>query len=493
YEENSNDPLLNFRMGECYIKVKEMDKALKHLESVEGLDSLAYRDLFLLLGQAYHYEGRVDEAIDAFYNYKDQLEKRKIKLSDSEKHYVNVLLKQCLTAKELMKNPVNVKIKNVGKNINSEYTDANPSITADGKTLIFTSRRPGTTGGKIDPSVEEYYDDIYMSKWDDKTNSWGPCTQLKEPINTDGHDANLSITPDGTKIFLYKNIRGETKSGDIYISEIEDDGSWGNPKPFENEYVNSTYFESSAVISADGNKMFFVSERERGGYGNGDIYVSEKVGEVWGKPENLGPVVNSVEDEIGIFIHPDGKTLFFTSKGHNTMGGYDVFMTVLEDGVWSVPVNLGYPINTTKDEIHFVFTTDRQTAYQTSNRDEAMGKYDILEIDMSNYFEENTQIDKDVAESFTGPVLSILKGAVVDAVTSKPISTNIKITDLANKEEKIVTSNQKCEYFITLPAEKKYEIQVEAPGYKPLNVKFKLPVGEGDTYVLTKHLVLTKK
>ncbi|MBI4648450.1 MAG: PD40 domain-containing protein [Bacteroidia bacterium] len=490
--DHPDDALLNFRMGECFVKIKLMDTALVYLEKASHTDTMVSRNLFLILGQALHYKGKVDEAIEAYYSYKNRLDSRKIKLLESEKQYVNELLRQCLTAKELMQKPVKVKITKLGNNINSEYTDANPSVTADGKTLIFTSRRPGTTGGKIDPECEEYFDDIYMSKWDNKTRTWGACIQFGPPLNTEGHDANLSISPDGRQILLYKNITGETQSGDIYISTLDEEELWSKPKPFASKNINSSFFESSSCLSADGNTLFFVSERVRGGFGNGDIYISKKMGEEWSKPENLGSVVNSIGDEIGIYIHPDGKTLFFSSDGHNTMGGYDVFMTVFEDGRWSEPVNMGYPINTTRDEIHFILATDRKKAYLSSSRESESGKTDIFEVDMSQFLEENKQITESVVASISGPILSILKGSVVDD-EGKPVQTNIYLEDMATNEKSVITSNEKGEYFATLPADRRYEIKVEAKGFKPMAFKFKLPKGEGETFTLTKHIILNKK
>ncbi|OFX60323.1 MAG: hypothetical protein A2046_02670 [Bacteroidetes bacterium GWA2_30_7] len=263
--------------------------------------------------------------------------------------------------------------------------------------------------------------------------------------------------------------------------------------PIDEKLINSTYFESSACITSDGNTIFFVSER-LDGYGNSDIYTSKKEGTGWGKPVNIGSVINTIDDEIGVFIHPDGKTLFFSSNGHNTMGSYDIFMSVFKDGVWSIPVNMGYPINTTKDEIHFVLSTDGKTAYLSSSRDGGNGKTDIYQVDMTNYYKANKNIDKDLVNKLTGPTLSIVKGSIVDAETSLPVIIELIIKDTEdNKEIAKVSSNEKGEYFITLPSEKKYEIIVNNNKYKPLDIKFKLPKGTNETYTLTKHILLNKK
>jgi len=489
YKTNAENLQLNYRMGECYVFIKEMDKAILHLEKVIANDTIDKKNAYFYIGEAYQYEGKIDDAKQAFLNFKSSLSEKQL-----EKHQVNDLFAQCLTAQELIAKPVNVKITNLGDNINSNFTDACPSVSADGKTLIFTSRRPENTGGLIEPSNDEYFDDIYISSWDNASKSWTKAIQIPGKINTNGHDANTSISPDGKKVFVYKNVTGVTKSGDIYVSTKEDDVNWAEPIPVDEKNVNSTYFESSACITADGNTMYFVSERLKDGYGNGDIYMAVKEGTAWGKPVNLGSIINTIEDEIGVFVHPDGKTLFFSSKGHNTMGGYDIFMSVFKNGSWSSPINMGYPVNTTKDEIHFVLSTDGKTAYLSSTRSEGKGKTDIYSVDMSKYYDENSKIDEQTTTVLSGPALSIIKGSVVDGETSEPIQVEIIIFDAdENKEVTKITSNEKGEYFITLPAEKKYQFVVNQSKYKPLDIKFKLPKGVGETYTMTKHLILNKK
>ncbi len=486
YPENSQ---LNYRMGQCYVETNKMDSALSHLNIATQTDTTIKGEAYFLSGKAYQYMGDLDKAIDNFYKYKSKLSPKQ-----NERDFVNVLLQQCLTAKDLMANPVNVKITNLGTNINTKYVDACPSITADGKTLIFTSRRPENTGGLIDPYSENYYDDIYISTYDDATKEWSLAKNIGAPINTDAHDANMSISPDGNTIFIYKNVENVTKSGDIYYSTRKPTGEWSETKPLEGKYTNSTYFESSACITPDGNTIYFVSEREKEGFGHGDIYYVKKEGKEWGKPINLGSPINTVYDEIGVYIHPDGKTLFFSSNGHKTMGGYDIFMSALgDDGKWSEPINLGYPLNTTRDEIHFVLGTERKTAYISSNRDDGYGLYDIYKVDMSYYFRSNKNIPENIATAISGPPLSILKGKVTDGESNQPIKATIIIKDVVDEKTNITESDENGEYFITLPADKKYEIIVKTKGYKNLNVKFKLPRGESDTYTMVKHLLLTKE
>ncbi len=489
YVKAPGNAQLNYRMGMCFIELQQMDTAIYHLNKALKIDTTTNYKAYYALGRAYQYNGKLNDAIDNYYIYKTKLSPK-----ENERNFVNIYLHQCLTAKNLMANPVNVKIKNVGKAINSIYVDASPSITADGQTLIFTSRRPDNTGKNIDPANEDYYDDVYISKYNKEAKVWLQAENMGKPINTEFHDANLSISPDGNMIFIYRNRLNVTKSGDIYVSKKKSDGSWGKPKPIDEKFINSSYFESSACLTSDGKTLYFVSERERGGYGRADIYVSKKVGKEWSKPVNLGPVINSADDEIGVYIHPDGKTLFFSSDGHNTMGMHDIFMsTINENGVWSEPINMGYPINTTKNEIHFVLSTDRKKAFISSNRVDGFGKTDIYEIDMTYYFKSNQNIDKELARTITGPPLCILKGSVIDSKTSEPIRTSVIIKDLETNKTKIIVTNEKGEYFATLPADKKYELSAKSKGYKTLIIKIKLPKEENETPTLVKHLLLDKK
>lgn len=488
YKDYINDGKLNFRIGQCLVAIYNMDSALYHLKKSIEMDTTLNKEVYLLLGKAYHYKSDLDNAIKYYQRYKNMLKPKQL-----EKNMVNNFIRQCETAKQLIKNPVNVEIKNMGPNINTKYTDANPSVTADGKIFVYTSRRPDNIGGKIDPSIEEYYDDIYISEYDNISHEWGIAKNIGFPVNTEAHDANLSITPDGKKILIYKNITGITKSGDIYYSDFKENGEWSEPKPFGNKYINSSYFETSACLTADGKTLYFVSEREKGGFGHGDIYISKYINGEWSKPENLGPIINTEYDEVGVYIHPDGKTLFFSSNGHNTMGGHDIFMSTLDDnGNWTQPINMGYPINTTKEEIHFVFTTDRKVAYLSSSRDGGYGKMDIYKVNMAYYFKSNKNINPELAAKISGPPLSILKGTVINASKKEPVSTNIIIKQIPSNKTFIASSNAKGEYFIALPANNKYELTIKKKGFRPVSIKFKLPEGKNETYTMVKHIFLNK-
>lgn len=483
------DADVNYRVGECFLAMEMYEDALEHLEKAKELDPKANAEMNYSLGRAYQGMDKLDKAIEAYTTFKTENEGK------AKEYEVDALVNQCKTAQELISKPVAVVVNNAGDFINSSFDDKGPSITADGKTLVFTSRRPagGKTKTKIDKEGDfKNFEDIYMSKWDDMKSSWTEAEMVKGSLNTEGHDACTSISPDGKLIFVYRNIEGETKSGDIYYSKVMTSGKWGAPKAYTKP-VNSTYYEDGACISSDGSKLFFISERpgtsEQKGQGMGDIWMCKKITKTeWGPPVNLGPEVNTPDDENGLFLHPDGKTLFFCSTGHNSMGSYDIFMTVFENGKWSKPKNLGYPINSTRMETKFVLSTDNNTAYIASNRAGGQGERDIYMIDMSKYDLMGVKVDPT-----KGPILSILKGTIFNDAGQGTENAKVVITDKASGAVVGETYSQEDgSYFFTILGNKTYTIEVSKEGLETKKEEFLLKEGKKETYTEVKHVILSK-
>jgi len=465
----TNDATINFRIGECHYKLKKYELAVEYFQNARKFDENVVPELHYELGRAYHQNGQLNEAIKSFNLFSTTAKSKYLKLYD-----VKSGLEQVKYAQNMMKSPVNVEITNLGKSINSRGGDYAPSISADGQTMIFTSRRSGTKGGKVDKEGDyKYFEDIYSAKWDNKYKEWKESRPITGNVNTNGHDASLSISPDGNQIFIYRND-GSLYIGDIFVSQKKEGDVWGEPKALDKP-INTSYFESSACLTADGNKLYFVSEREgkkNGAQGRGDIYVVEKLGKnTWGEPKNLGPVINTDKDEISVFIHPDGKTLFFSSKGHLTMGGHDIFMSKMQDdGSWGKPENLGYPINTIGDDVHFILGLDGKTGYYSTVREEGLGERDIYKIDMANY----PILNEGVAIN-----LSILKGKINSG--EEKLAGTITFNDAQGKEVARTTSNNDGDYFITLPGGNNYTINVNVEGYKSTKKEIELPLGKGET------------
>ena len=383
-QADADNVLASFRIAECYYELKRFDLALKYIDGVNKneLKRKQKKEYSFLMGKIYHRNQKLDEALVHLENYKALAKKKEV--LDSE---VDRFMKQCRYAKEAMKDSIPVVISNFGEHVNTVNPEYAPSITADGNTMIFTSRRPDTKGGGVDLGFDhKYYEDIYITKLDEKDGEWTQSKGIPGSLNTEFHDACLNISSDGEYIYIYRNILNVTRTGDIYVSKKSKSGKWGTPKPAadNNKEINSTYFESSASLTADGKVMYFVSDRP-GGNGLADIYYIKKKGKSeWGEAVNLGPNINSKFDEKFVYVHPEGNLLFFSSDGIESMGGYDIFYCKKDsDGKWSTAKNLGYPINTVLDEKTFTVTADGKTAYIGAYYKGAIGDSDIFKIDCS--------------------------------------------------------------------------------------------------------------
>ena len=396
YTDHGTDAMLNYRMGEAYLGLNQGEDALAYFQKAEKYDPNVDKELYYNLARAYRMVAYQKKAIEAVEKY---LANEKLPKADVEK--ANSLKRKCEVTLEMMAKPVDVEITSAGDGINTKDNhEYHPSVTADGKLMVFTSRREDTEGGKRYDGDNDWYEDVYISYWSDSLKGWAPAVPIPGAINSEGHDANLSISPDGRQLFIFKN----KNAGDIFVSktrmnkgasEAIANGSpdaarlmslnrWSKAYSL-GKNVNTGYFDSNASVTADGKTIYFISERPMGGKGNGDIWTANSMSTTsWDKATNL-EALNTIEDEKSVFIAADGKTIFFSSKGHDNLGGYDIFVSRLqEDGTWGTPQNLGYPINTPGDEVDFTITADGRTAYY-STKASANGKYDIMKIDLSNY------------------------------------------------------------------------------------------------------------
>lgn len=483
-----NDAEVIGHIGECYFAMNQMNEAQENLEKAKSVDEKAFEGTSLTLGKIYQMNGKLDEALTEFKFYKSLVgDGKTAKESD-----IDMYIAQVNTAKDLMANPVNVKVEDMGDNINSEYDDKSPMVSADGKTLIFTSRRPGKSSALDKEGDGKYFEDIYVSHWDTIKKAWSDAELIPGSINTEGHDACTSISPDGKQIFIYKNdIEGESRGGDIYVSRLSSSGKWGAAKSM-GKPINTTYFEGGGCISPDGKTFYFISERQ-GGLGHADIYVvKRKTRTEWDKPENIGPEINTPEDEGGLFLAPDGKTLFFTSKGHNSMGGYDIFKTTNDNGKWTTPVNLGYPINTINNDLCFSLAVDASTGFFTSDRKGGLGERDLYKVDLSNY----PVLEKDMKAKVVnnGPSMAILRGDVFNATDGTAMEAEINIFDEAGQKAGSTSSSADGgEYFITLEANKTYQVKIDAKGYKPIDEKVEIKAVKDGATTVVKHYLLYKK
>lgn len=495
---NPNNALLNYKIGLCYLEVKPVSMALKYLYISQELDPNVSADLNYNLARAYHLSLDFDKAIELYEKYKRSLSPDKLREMSSE---IDKKITECVAGKELVKNPVRVKIENMGGGINSQYPDYGPIVNADESILYFTSRREGTTGNDKDQVDFEYYEDIYSTEY--KINYWAPPVNLGTTINTYGHDALIGLSPDGNSLLNYRDRDG----GDIYISYLKGN-EWSRPKPLDAP-INSKYQENSATFSFDGRGLYFVSDRP-GGYGGKDIYFSrmDKKGK-WSEPINLGAAVNTKYDEIGVFMLPDGKTLYFSSKGHYSMGGYDVFKSVFEDGKWSEPQNIGYPINSADNDVFFSISASGRHGFYSSVRPEGMGGQDIYLI---NFYgpekhpvfnnEDNLIATKENAdleiymekfETIHTTQLTLVKGQITDALNGLPIAATIDLVD--NETGEVIatfeSNSVSGKYIVSLPSGKNYGISVRAEDYLFHSENFDIPA-QAEYREVEKNIALKK-
>ena len=286
---------------------------------------------------------------------------------------INNHLNQCKSAVILMKNKLDIEIYNVGYDLNSNYDEYCPVYSQIDSTLYFTSRRPLPGHLKKDGFDELYIEHIFES--DKKTGEWSKSRYEKAPLNSFTHNVSaLAISDEGNDIFIFDH----RNNGDIMHSLRKPNGNWTEPKIFD-EVFNTNKVERSFAISDD--KQLVVIERDGSTENDRDLYFSNFVDEAWAVPVNIGDIINTDYDEDAVFLHNNGKELYFSSKGHNSIGGYDIFKSVWQDTAWSKPMNLGVPINSVYDDIYFSISDDETFGFFSSNRPGGNGGYDIYSID----------------------------------------------------------------------------------------------------------------
>lgn len=382
--ENPDNFNINYKVGLCYINssndkakalnylVKAVQNTSKNYDPFSTSEKKSPIKSYFYLARAYHIHDEIDNAM---LNYNSFIEKA------GKKHYLlseaNHGIEQCENARIAMENPVNIKVNNMGSVINSSDGDYSPVLSVDESTIYFTSRRVRKDSSNYyikDINDGKHYEDIYVAhKYD---GVWHEPELIG--INTEGHEATVNVSVDGQTLFIYKDDDGD---GNIYISKLEGD-YWTTPFKLGSN-INLESRETHAHISPDGNFLYFVSDR-KGGLGGQDIYLCKKLPNgKWAKAQNMGPSINTKYDEDGIFVHPDGKTIYFSSKGHSSIGGYDIFSSVMDDaGNWSKPENIGYPVNSTDDDVFFVTSADGKRGYYSSFKEDGFGEKDIYQISL---------------------------------------------------------------------------------------------------------------
>ncbi len=406
-EKGYNTANIKYKIGECYLHVPGQKlKALPYLEEASKEISKKYRGIKLeedkapissifLLAVAYRLNNKFDKAIEAFnimkgYMHPDDVENQKI---------IDIHISRCNNALEMINAPVNIKETRLDNIINSQFSNYNPLLSADESVLVYMDKL-------------KFYDAVMQATNND--GFWSKPVNLTPRIKSDGEFYVVGISGDGTQL-LFNSFDAET-NGDIYESVLED-RKWSKIKKL-NSFVNTEYNETHASLSNDGDVLYFTSNR-KGGSGGMDIYKSEKdTNGNWNSAINLGPVINTPFNEESPFVTTDGRRIFFSSQGHYNMGGYDLFTSELsESGEWMPPVNTGFPLNTTDDDLFFYPIGDGTKGYHArftgnENNDQDIFKYEIFSVanpqkfKISGIVETPGNIDYElntVSVSFIGP------------------------------------------------------------------------------------------
>ncbi|TGE22062.1 hypothetical protein E5K00_17575 [Hymenobacter aquaticus] len=492
---NPSNARLNLRIGDCYLHSGYKPRALPYLQKAYQLNADIDPRIHYLLGQGLHLNAKWTEAIA---EYKAAQPATAGKNTAQLTAAITKKIKECENGLKLEKKPSRVFIDNIGAAINSPYADYGAVISADESVILFTSRRDNSTGKERDPETGGFFEDIYQSTR--TASGWSAARNLGKPVNNEGHDATVGLAPDGQRMLVYVEDNG----GDLQEAELRG-AVWKKPEKM-GARINSKYHESSAAYTPDGRSLYFVSDKQ-GGLGSRDIYKVEIEGR--GPAVNLGPTINTPYGEEGVFLHPDGKTMYFSSEGHNSMGGYDIFKSVFENGKWSEPENLGWPINTPDDDVFFVISASGRHGYYSSFRDDGLGSKDIYQItflgaEKPPVLSQEDQLLASRAQpvkeaSLAPPVpiataqVTILKGVVTDEASKQPLEATIDVVD--NSRNELIASfranAQSGRYLVSLPSGVNYGIVARQEGYLFHSENFDLPAGAAYSEVV-KDIALKK-
>jgi len=405
-----------------------------------------------------HRQKKFDESTLLLQTYKKVKQNKRL----NNNIEVDYRIQQNQNAKTFITNPVEAFISNMGPAINSEFPDYVPVISLDETTLYFTSKRKNSQDDSLDAN-KNYLEDIYVSNF--KDNAWQNAVNLGAPVNSKTNDACVALSPDGERMIVYRTSENIV-SGDLYLSRKGPNNSWQAPEKLP-EIINSPYIETSACFSMDTSEIFFSSNRP-GGYGGKDLYRIRKLpNQNWSQAYNLGPTVNTTYDEDAPFLHPDGVSLYFSSKGHNSMGAYDIFSCYYdpETTSFSAPENLAYPINDINDDIFFVVSVDGKRGYYSSEKEDSYGHTDIYKIDTR----------------FKSRDIVVQTGTVY--LDSLPYKAKLTVYEMpGNVLQGIYSSNVNSGHFVlALSPFKTYRVQIEAEGCLEQEINLKALVTELNT------------
>lgn len=383
-EIQPNNPNYNYRKGFLTLELRrDYLAAIPHLEIAvtkvnpnydmySTKEQSAPTDAHYHLARCYHYNEKFDEAGEQYQKFLLTTRKKSELIDETQ-----LRLQQLEVAKKLIGSPVDCTLKNLGDGVNTPYPDYSSVVSFDGSSLYFTSRRPwdnGQADAYIDPKTNLYLEDVYVS-YLDIDSTWTEPIRLDFCL-PDRNEATIALSTEERRMYLYEDLTG---NGDIYYSDFYNN-QFNEIKLLDNKKINTEYWETHAMVSHDGSIMIFASDRP-GGYGGRDLYIVRKTENGWSDPVNLGPGINGPKDEDAPFISVDNKQLYFGTNDARSMGGFDIMISELQaDGTWGTARNIGYPFNSTNDDLFYTTTVDGLKGYLTSYRPDGKGEKDIYEI-----------------------------------------------------------------------------------------------------------------
>ena len=484
---NPNNAELNFKIGACHSNSSNPNKSIEFIKKAKTLDPACSPFLNYYYGYAMQLEGKFDEASKSYTLFETEYKK-----ADDFTKFVAQRKKECAFAKTSIAAPIRAWVDNVPE-LNTDSDDFGPSISTDGSEMILTSSRsnghPANEFGTFDC-------DIYTSTLVD--GKWSTPKQVTGSVNSLMDDVSDNLSFDGTKMLLHRESGGQK---DVYESKLKG-ASWTDPVIFNFQISSQKANEQYACYSDDGWSLYFTRDNDTRANGF-DIYNSKMQSKLNQDYMAATPMItmNSKFDDGPIYLHIDGETMYIASKGNESLGGYDIFISKKYRGAWSAPVNMGYPINTPYDDFFFAATANGKFAYISSNRAGGKGGYDIYKVtfwgpektpivDVEDFLLSSVampmkdhQIEAKV--EVNKKTFTVFKGSTIDAMTKKPVEAEIEIMDNATGKviETFTTNSATGKFIITLVSGNNYGIAVKAKGYLFHSENFDIPTGSGDNLV----------
>ena len=468
--KDPNNAKALFNAGIAYMSF-DKEKASDYIYKAQKLKPKVAKDVEYWLGRVDHLNYNFDEAVAHFQAYNATLKKK-----DQRKDELAQLIQHSKNAKVQFNAPKDIFVKNLGPSINTQYSEHSPVISSDDKLLIFTSRGENVTGATGNPTDKknksiaadgEYYEDVFEATRQDDEN-WQKPRSLSNALNGKGHDASIQLFDNDTKLLMYRN----DNNGDIFVSD-KSGSDWTAPKPLGGN-INSKNFESDAYITPDGLTIYF-STGKYSEDGTLDLYTATRTaGGDFGPAKSLGANINTKYDDDSPYLSKDGKSLYFSSRGHNTMGGYDIFKSDYDEAgrKWGPAQNMGYPINTPDDDSYYRLSPDGSYAYLSSYRIGGYGEKDIYTI---NYI-KNANI----------------KGKVFSVKDSTTVVPGVELVFSGSQADKTALSfrdisKQDGSYQVAVLSGRTYQVAVSKDGKNIETQEFPVPVSTNDSTTIVKN------